>query len=103
MASKKGGEDQGAGAAARDEGRAGGGSIRARSCQWRRRQAQRKRLDDRVVAALPAPAKGNRIYFDTPNARGGDWVCRVWRAGSPPPVTALSSSIIGSAKAAAGG
>jgi integrase len=33
----------------------------------------RERLTEKSVDALPAPASGNRIYWDTPNAKGKDW------------------------------
>jgi integrase len=32
------------------------------------------RLTDKLVRELPAPAKGNRIYYDRPNARGNHYV-----------------------------
>ena len=32
------------------------------------------RLTDKLIAELAAPAQGNRIYYDAPNAKGGDWI-----------------------------
>lgn len=45
-----------------------------------------KRLTDKTVASLPAPATGNRISYDAPNAKGKDWTpgfgLRVTAAGA---------------------
>jgi integrase len=32
-----------------------------------------RRLTDQLVRELPAPAKGNRVYYDRPNKRGNDY------------------------------
>jgi integrase len=32
-----------------------------------------ERLSDRLVRELPAPEKGNRVYYDGPSDRGSDW------------------------------
>jgi integrase len=37
-------------------------------------QTKRQRLTGKVVAALPRPAQGNRVYRDGRNARGNDYV-----------------------------
>ena len=45
-----------------------------------------KRLSDKIIAKLPRPATGNKIYYDAPNSRGNGWTpgfgCRVTAAGA---------------------
>jgi integrase len=45
-----------------------------------------QRLTDKIVAKLPAPATGNKKYYDAPNAKGNGWTpgfgCRVTAAGA---------------------
>jgi integrase len=45
-----------------------------------------ERLTDKTIAALPAPATGNRVYYDAPNASGKGWTpgfgLRVTAAGA---------------------
>src|SRR5262245_23559010 len=45
-----------------------------------------QRLDDAKVRTLPAPATGNKVYYDRPNKRGNDWTpgfgVRVTAAGA---------------------
>ena len=40
-----------------------------------------QRLTDKIIANLPAPATGNKIHYDAPNAKGNGWTpgfgCRV--------------------------
>jgi hypothetical protein len=46
-----------------------------------------QRLTDKIIAKLPAPATGNKKYYDAPNAKGNGWTpgfgCRVTAAGWP--------------------
>jgi len=32
------------------------------------------RLTDRLIWELPAPERGNRVYYDSANDRGKDWI-----------------------------
>jgi integrase len=32
-----------------------------------------QRLSDKIIAKLPAPKKGNRIFYDAPSAKGNNW------------------------------
>jgi integrase len=45
-----------------------------------------QRLTDKIIAKLPRPATGNKIYYDAPNAKGNGWTpgfgCRVTAAGA---------------------
>jgi integrase len=45
-----------------------------------------QRLTEQIIARLPAPATGNRIFYDAVNARGNGWTpgfgCRVTAAGA---------------------
>jgi integrase len=45
-----------------------------------------QRLTDKILAKLPRPATGNKIYYDAPNAKGNGWTpgfgCRVTAAGA---------------------
>jgi integrase len=45
-----------------------------------------KRLTDKIIAKLPAPAAGYRVHYDAPTVEGKDWVpgfgCRVTAAGA---------------------
>ena len=53
-----------------------------------------KRLTDQIIAKLPRPATGNKIYYDAPNSRGNGWTpgfgCRVTAAGAKAFVFVLS-------------